>query len=306
MLTNIALGLLLNNNPEEINVMYWTIDDPRETLFTKLVSLLIREQYYKIFLTGCQNPELRKKIERGMNQVESWVRNGNLIVKGIEIGKDAMAVLKWVEVVKRQYPTRKQLLIIDNFNNMGGAGEELEVQSRNIEALQDLRSTMSTLAAFEVNKQGFGQRTDQKNMRGTAKISFRITRNFLINNNVKEVTAATGSTTGAKVYWLNDKGEKMPVLEANIGKTKNMSPGGATGGTMYYQFVPDVGLLTEIGGLHKFKEFQIMNNTNKQFTDPGLVGWQAYDGIIDDSPDEAQELHGGPVYTDEDLGIPVT
>ncbi len=257
-------------------VLYWTIDDTRDTLFTKLAAIMARQMIYDVFTYKTQPDQLKTVINMAMSKLERFVRNHNLLIKGSEIGKGGEDVKKWVVVMQERYPERKIVLMIDNFSNMTGPGDELQVQAHNIDILHSMRCDMNLaiISSLEMNKEGFEGRASSKNLRGSGKIFYRLTRTITVFNDHRE--KEQNNNHNPEVFWVNDMGVKRPVMEACFGKSKNMSPE-AAGGSNYFQFEPTIGLLTEIGPQKKWDQFQTENNQQKRHTDLGLVNWRSYD-----------------------------
>jgi DNA primase catalytic core len=276
ILTNITLGLLDNNPLEELMVLYWTIDDTRDTLFTKLAAIMAKQMIYNVFTYKTQPDQIKSAINVAMARLEKFVRNHNLLVKGAEIGKSGEDVKKWVALMQERYPERKMVLMIDNFSNMTGPGDELQVQAHNIEILHSMRCDMNLaiVSSLEMNKEGFEGRASSKNLRGSGKIFYRLTRTITVFNDHRE--KEQNNNHNPEVFWVDSNGAKRPVMEACFGKSKNMSPE-AAGGSNYFQFEPTIGLLTEIGPQSKWDKFQIENNQSKNHTDLGLASWISYD-----------------------------
>jgi archaellum biogenesis ATPase FlaH len=275
MLTNLCEGLLANNDPKELMILYWTIDDTKETLYTKLTSIMARKEIFKVFTYKNQADEDKAAITRAMAKMEKYIRNQTLVVKGSSIGRTGDDVKKWVEIMQEKHPQKRVVLLIDNFSNMTGHGDDLAVQGQNIEVLHDMRcdKNLAIVSTFEMNKEGFDGRASTKNFKGTGSILYRVTRTIKVYNDHKAEDMK--GNHNPEFFWKNKAGVKRPIIEACLGKTKNMGPQNV-GGNLYFQFEDTIGCITEIGPDIKWKTFQRENNHEGKWNDLGLDKWAPF------------------------------
>jgi len=224
VLMNLTLGICQNNNPEEFLILYWTIDDPRKDLFTKLLCILSGVEIQDMSDYKNLNPDVRNRIIAAKDKLEKWMRNDRcLSIKDQAIGVSASDLTRWIQYEQDKQPEKKVILFIDNFANMdSSAGDELQNQIKNINKLHSFRvmNDMAIIAAMELNKESSTGRTSSKGISGSQKIIYRLTMALAVSNELDDRKNQNNNPDSTKVFWTDSSGNVRPVLQIDILKLK--------------------------------------------------------------------------------------
>jgi DNA primase catalytic core len=263
LMMNLALGILENNDPNELLLLYWTIDDPREDTLTKMASISCKFPISKVSDYLNLNSNDQTKIDKFLQKLNKWIEKDRCFsIKDMSIGNNAYGLMKWVQKEREKQPHKKVLLLIDNFANMSYTGDELSGQISNINHLHELRvkNDIAIVSSFEVNKTGNKEEAGANSLYGSGKIQYRLTLNLSLWNEV-DVHRSQKITKKPSFFWYDDRQDIRPIMKLSLIKRKMTFKDESFNGDIFFRFVNKVGVIDEIGGKTGLDKFIAENAT---------------------------------------------
>lgn len=279
-LMNMAVGILMDkhNDHDEMLMLYWTIDDPREDLLTKMVAIMTKHSISQVSNYSNLGTKSKTEIREAYAKLRKWIEKERcLSIKDMGMGSTADDLTKWVEQEMAKQPTKKPLVIIDNFANMTAAtGDDMATQIININKLHKLRASnnLAIVSSFEVNKEGTDTRAGAKSVYGSGKITYRLTMNLSLFNEVDMIRTQNLEEKIPRQYWLDNDKAYRPVLELALIKTKMTFRDPAFRSKIFFRFVNHVGVINEIGCSGRYEEFK-KHNAGKLYTEYNTWTWDS-------------------------------
>lgn len=263
LLMNLAMGVLRNNDTEDLLLLYWTIDDPRTDTLTKMLSILVKAPISTISNYASLKDSMKKKIRNGYSHLRKWIEKDKCFsIKDMGIGATADDVTRWVEQEIARQPNKKVLLFIDNFANMTAPSQQddMAVQIANINKLHRLRASnnIAIVSSFEVNKEGTDSRAGAKSVYGSGKITYRLTLNLSLYNEV-DIIRTQNQDRKPTYYWMDQYDANKPVVELALIKSKMTFKDPSFNGKVFFRFVNHVGCMNEIGNAASWQKFKSEN-----------------------------------------------
>ena len=259
LIMNLALGVLQNNDPSELLMLFWTIDDPRTDVLYKLTAILSNQLIADVKNYSLSNKKKKKEIQKAVARLEKWINVDKcLLIKDMAIGTTGNDCQRWVNAEQQRNPHKTILLIIDNFANMTSHKPSvLESQIDCMEKLHELRvqKNMAILSSLEVNKEASVGRSGNKGISGASTIVYRQTLIASLYNEMDDFKNQNKAEM-PRMVWKDQYGHTKPIIEFAITKTKltfkvEFLP------KLYFRFCNTVALTNEIGdrdSLDKFME----------------------------------------------------
>lgn len=265
-LMNLALGILSKNDPDELLLLYWTIDDPREDVITKMVAIRTGLPISDVSNYASLGMQKQKAIREAYTKIKRWIEKDKCFsIKDMTIGSTADDLEKWLHQEMQKQPNKKPLIFIDNFANMTvpGQSDDMAVQIVNINKLHKLRASnnIAIVSSFEVNKEGADTRAGAKSVYGSGKITYRLTMNLSLYNEVDLIRTQNYEDKVPKTYWLDAYNEKRPIMELSLIKSKMTFKDSGFRGKIMFRFVNHIGLVNEIGCPGNYARFVKENAT---------------------------------------------
>jgi len=238
LLYNICMGLLTNDNPN-LCCAFWTLDDPVQTLITKLLAIKTR---YKI--NHCRYPLNNGLIDSSpiytdaVRWVRQMVRESRLRVQGVNIGNQTEHCERWLKTIQDE--EQKELVVfVDNFHSIMGTGIDMRINFKMAaEWMQKMSDSLNItfICSLEPTKQAMtAKKPHMEHIAESSKIQFSFKLLGLVHNQMHEERGR------AKMFWT-DNGIKRPILEVNYEKNKITE----FKGTHWFKFRDDRALLEEI------------------------------------------------------------
>lgn len=220
MLLNVAMNLVTNEANRNLSVLYWALDDPRETVFARMTAILsglpIKDcAHYQRVLDF--DPVRQAAYHDATHRLIDLLNTGRLSVKGETMGNTIEDGEAWVKAMQQETGNHV-VMVVDSFHNVmiDGADNESERLTevsgwfrRNTEVLN-----FTALATMECNKMGlYEARPRMTHLHGSRKLQFDTKWIGMIYNEVNTLKDQ------ATIYWKED-GVVHPVVECMVDKNK--------------------------------------------------------------------------------------
>lgn len=253
---NLAWNLGMNN--EDVVPIILTIDDSAKELIPRLVTydMAMRnisdnpDLFDLININKVATPFLYKnnmeydaimaERELSFQNLFKLVREEKLVVLDGENGSSIDFVNTTVKHYAELYPEKRVIIFIDNFHLLSLPGSE-EGRTKYKTLSKDLKSICTTYGATvfttaEYRKLIKGNRPSNSDLAETVALEYDSNAILHIYSELHDLRDTSHK------YYLNNDGEKAPILEVDFGKNKINS----FKGRVYYKFYPEKAMYLEI------------------------------------------------------------
>jgi len=278
IMMNLLLQLLeIHGDDPSFQVIYWTIDDDREELMTKLVAILCNLHIAKVTWAAHQDDVTKGYIKYGFSKLSKWIKSGALCMKDSSIGTSIDALESQLEYISNKYPHKQPVLFIDNFGDISCNGQDKwATQERNLEKISLIKKSMTVVSSFELNKEGFKEENSNKagNIKGVSDLLYKIDLNLLLNNPLlRERDKTKNQNANHTLAWVDDYGKNRPIMEVTIKKAK-VPKKEQFYGSVYLRMNENTGKADFIGPEDKLEKFKMENSSHpRKWSGPDMSTW---------------------------------
>jgi DNA primase catalytic core len=231
LLAKIAFSIAMHN--DDTTVIYHTIDDTREQLVPRFVSLA--DGSHRLTQNQVKNPsywttqeypsveELEPRRTAGYRKVRELAVEGRLIIKDSTHGNTIGFCEALIQHTKERFPNNKILFILDNFHKLKDKGTNDNDASRwkgiseNFKEMLE-RNHVTGLCSMEYTKIQKGVKPNNGNIRESGQIEYDA--NFLIHLwNELDEHPDNFTLFHKGQHWRGDE-IFLPRIEVNVGKNK--------------------------------------------------------------------------------------
>lgn len=217
---NLAVDLIKSNT--DVCGIIHSIDDEAELIFTRLISILVEEEFGPIEMNAFRNPnkfyhkfkDLEAARAYGYDALKKLVKEGRLKIFDSRHGKTTDAV-KNIMMAHKESSDRKGIFFLDNFHKLDGS-ERLEVE-RNISCLKDMSQEFTTPIFTTMEYKKFEKQREPLNtdLKESGKMEYDSKLLLHLHN---DVHIRQGNS---KFYYHDPKTDKIhPIIKCITGKTK--------------------------------------------------------------------------------------
>lgn len=250
-------------NADCIVIMH-TTDDSFETLTSRLVAIdqdmrinWITSPKHNLRLPGTApeanqyNTTYTKKWAAGTKNIQDMIDSGRLVIKDSTQGTTLAYTESLIKYYKENNPTKRILVIFDNFHKAGDFPElderiRYKRMSHQIKFLSE-KYHVALIATMEYTKMDEGVPTDF-NLAESVQMSYDLSVIMHVYNQLKDL----GLERAKLCYNKGVEGsEPIPVVQVKVTKNKQSS----FDGSLYYSFFTDKGKFEEYSRLKAQQEF---------------------------------------------------
>ena len=225
IIQNLALNLAKNN--DDINILYWSLDDSRERTFERMISIDSTTDWRKVTRRLAPSPTEKLKIDGSIKTIHSLIQEGRLNIKDHSTGSTIPMLKRWIEA-NREHSDKPILVIIDSFHKISGSlskqySNDTAMAKDHSQQLKQLAQThkVTVMCSLEMNKtQSVGSEPSLHHITETRKIEYDFDIIGLVYNKYYDMD---GNTTEFTRNPLNNK--VMPMIKLNIKKSKDGGAG---------------------------------------------------------------------------------
>lgn len=234
---NIAQRLVEHN--DDVNVLYWAIDDNRKTIAYRLVSMLSEVDMKKVRRMWTPSSDEERKIKEAQEWIIEMTNAQRFIVKDDLFGRSKNKCEYWAKSV--QDSTGKDLVIvIDSLHNVGTTSGRIANDERT--RLKDVSTWLKSicvnlpttvLCSLELVKNRGDQKPNLQAISETGKIEFDFDVIAIAWN---EIQGKYGKMDEVHAKW-GVPGNFKPYIELDIQKNKTSA---GEKGRIFYRFDPSI------------------------------------------------------------------
>lgn len=243
----LQLAWQVAHNNEDAYVIYWALDDRKEDILPRVVSMDQRVPINVIKIperyVGQEN--LMQRRTQGLNRLRGSVDKFKLLDQG-----EGQTIEKLEEIIQRHKmhlemndPDKKLVVFVDNFYDLMSESQTFNGDNQKYEYIATKMDDMieqydvPIVSTAELRKLNGNRRPTPDDLRSTIKLQYMAKVIMLCYNEVGFRGEA------ANVFWQkHNVEEKQPVLEVRLGKNKL----GSFKGRLFYQFWADQSYLCEV------------------------------------------------------------
>jgi replicative DNA helicase len=207
---------------EDVFILHLSLDDMvRETVDGILCN--IANIPNSVMETNRFSPEQRERLEEAQDMFRrQWWKQSYYVCgqKKVSSIADAHALIRRIQI---RHPNKRIIMITDNLMNLPEVAKNLSKDKRivvetAINELHILGQTMdvANLTIVELTKGG-PYRPSTAMLKETGTLEYRARVILMLHNDLK-------ANRMSKIFWINDNGEKLPVLEIDNAKFKVGAP----------------------------------------------------------------------------------
>lgn len=224
------LGFEIANHIENnAIVIYHTIDDTREQLLPRIVTIaessknLTINQVKSPKYWGKQNPDIMKRRKVGYDIVENLAKSGRFIIKDANHGTTVAYMETLIQYYQEKYPDRKLVYVLDNFHKLNDFADQKDERVRFKKLSNTVKGLATTyhipiLATMEYTKLPAGTRPSNNNI--AESVAMEYDSNLIVHlfNELHELGP------NANIYHMvtdaEGKAQRFPRIEMIFGKNK--------------------------------------------------------------------------------------
>ena len=231
ILQNLVLNLAKLN--EDITVLYWALDDSRELVMQRLISIDSGVSWAAVTKRIERTAEEERLINESISRFRLLIVQGKFVMKDQSNGSTIAMAKRWVETMQKEHK-RPVCLVIDSFHKIGSSGEESNLTEnartkRHCEELKTFYKThkITIIASLELNKGAMrGKEPDMLNITESRKIEYDFDVIATVFNHYFDMDGDSNQV-------LYQGGRSHPFIKVNLRKSKN---GGS--GPIYFALNP--------------------------------------------------------------------
>jgi DNA primase catalytic core len=220
---------IANHTENNALVIYHTIDDTREQLLPRLVSIAEASKQLSINQIkspkywGKNDPELLKKRKIGYDIVENLAKSGKLIIKDANHGMTIAYMETLIQYYQEKFPDRKIVYFLDNFHKLMDYSDNKDERTRFKKLSKTIKNIATSyhipiISTMEYTKLPAGTRPSNNNI--SESVAMEYDSNLIVHlfNELHELGP------NANIYHMNTdkdgKAQRFPRIEMIFGKNK--------------------------------------------------------------------------------------
>ena len=223
LIQNIALNVARHN--EDVTVLYWALDDSRQRVIERMLSIFSGIPWRKITRRDEIDIFEKQALNNYIEEYRELVLTGRLVHKDHSCGSTLPVAFKWVEAMQDRFQ-RPILLIIDSFHKIHQAESDVSspymATKRTCENLKSFVQThcITVMASIEMNKgQQRGIEPELLNMTEARKIEYDFDTLATVFNHFYDMDGNSDQVI------RKPNGLTEPLIKVNFRKSKDGGTG---------------------------------------------------------------------------------
>jgi len=213
-----SLCQMFRTNPD-LFVLYVSTDDPPVTAMIHLIAILTG-MYKSEIKSYISSKELmnRPEMARHADEIKDIFMN-RLCLVGLEECRSVNDIRKKAIILRKKY-ANDFVIVVDAMNNledMRGNDQRLAIESiiGSFKAMAVHHNAAVSVVSHMTKQEGTeGNRPSSRKLKGSSYIEYEAKNVFLLHMDMKY-----NEETG--IYWRDNSGEKLPIVEVNVAKDKD-------------------------------------------------------------------------------------
>lgn len=253
---------------DDLMIYLMTIDDAARPVLSRIVALMTGLNIRDIKKLSTLDSTAQRLINTAIEKLKRWIKAGRLYIADYSITDDLNIGIRTMMDLRRQYPDRKSLFMLDNFHKLSSSSDAkerfkwIELSSRIQEA--SVVEQFTCLSTLEFNKEPYKTKRPE-----LGHIAESGTINYDAQGLMLGHCDLIMDPDNTEWFWIDpNTNTKNPIFEIDVAKNKINTEKGH----IYLAFDPLTTKMFEIKNIVEFKQEQAkIEDSMKTNTDANII-----------------------------------